>query len=172
MVRAGDLVKERAISAGAIWREIGDEHALLQTHLHALIVDCAKLNGAERDCYCGENTTTGCVDRALQHVGELLAYIVGHFNHEEKVMREFNLPTLDRALFDEHVQEHARLSEGFSHLASAIDERNPLPHLKQLHDLMESWLHQHILVHDRKLLTAIGAEGLREDIGPSLTKPQ
>ena len=160
MVHGGGSVRDADRSILAIWQEIGEEHALLKAHLHALIEDCARLNGAEHRCECTADDTAGCADRALQHVGELLAYVVTHFSHEEKVMRQFNLPALNRPMYDEHVQEHARLSEGFSRLASAIDERNLLPHLKQLHDLMDRWLQKHILVNDNALLSAIGANRL------------
>ena len=147
-------------SVEAIWREIGEEHSLLKSHLYALISECSKLSGSEGCCHCSAVKTTGCADRALQHVGELLAYIVTHFHNEERVMRQWNLPASNFALFEEHIQDHARLSEGFSQLASEIDDQNPLPQLKKLHALMETWLRSHILVHDKRLLEELGATGI------------
>ena len=147
-------------SIEAIRQEIAEEHALLRAHLHTLIIDCTKLQATDPGCLCATEITAHCFDRALQHVGELLAYIVNHFRHEEVVMRQFDLPVSNPAMFEEHTREHAELSEGFSRLASEIDDKNPLPQLKQLHALMDSWLHQHILVHDKQLLAELGARPL------------
>lgn len=152
------LVSEQGSAVDAIKREIGEEHALLHAHLHALVTDCAQLNSSEQCCNCKQGKVASCAERALQHVGELLAYMVGHFRHEELVMRRFNLPVTNPALFDNHVQDHGRLSEELSNLASELDDGNPLPQLRQLHTLMSDWLHQHISEHDNRLLTAIGAE--------------
>lgn len=157
----GRLVSEKVAAVEAIKREIGEEHALLHAHLHALVTDCAKLNSAEHCRNCETGKAEHCTDRALQHVGELLAYMVGHFRNEELVMRKFRLPATNPVLFDDHVQDHGRLSEGLSHLATELDDENPLPQLRQLRTLMSEWLHQHFVEHDNRLLAAIGADGLQ-----------
>lgn len=138
-----------------IRQEINDEHHLLQAGLDALGSACSVPPSCENCHACPAEQQKYCSEHVLDQVGTLLSYMVGHFHHEESLMRHYNLPDIDRDGCERHIQAHGDIAEAFGKLVIGLRNANPLPHVRELQSLLENWLQHHIAEHDQHLLSAL-----------------
>ncbi|MDD5297603.1 MAG: hemerythrin domain-containing protein [Rhodocyclaceae bacterium] len=135
-----------------MWAKFNEKLGMLRQKLSALTELCPHA-GAGRDCEgCALHPPKHC-NRAISDIHEdLMSYMVTHFRHEERLMRESGLYRRSREACEAHMQDHGDLSEAAMQLMARLDDGKLPAEIAALSDLLEQWLGKHITVHDRPML--------------------
>jgi hemerythrin len=98
------------------------------------------------------------IDKILKFVGD---YIVTHFAHEEKIMADYRCPVADanKAAHNKFINKFMELQTRYAKSGASSSMAI------EIHDLLRSWLVEHIRTIDSKLLACVN--GAKE---PALSK--
>lgn len=151
------------IGAASLLTEINTEHALLKDRIATLERICEGLDERTSCAPCSPEKTAGCAKALIQELGDLLAYMVEHFRHEERGMQGCGYADLDDGKYSAHVEDHANISEFFTRIVSDFDERNPCPQAVKLRDLLETWIDTHIGDFDTALFAHLTGRDRAEE---------
>ena len=147
------------MSVESAWKEIEAEHRLLGEKLAAVVRLCPERE-SRNDCHgCPHAHSDQCSTSLQDMVGDLLAYMVSHFRHEEALMRNWGLMNQARDLCDRHMEDHGDIAQSFGELASALHGDNPLPRVRDIHSMLLGWLGPHIDEHDHPMLELLAKAG-------------
>jgi hemerythrin len=94
-------------------------------------------------------------EETKRRLGEIIAFIGGHFAHEEQLMQEHGFPELES-----HRAEHARLLEGVTNLMNAHKTSHPAKAAITAAYLTD-WAEEHILHADRRIGEFLAARGVK-----------
>lgn len=82
----------------------------------------------------------------LSIIGNLRDYVSYHFYHEEVIMEEKKYMGIVR-----HRAAHNIFKKKVMHISCRKMGENPNEILKEIKELLQSWLFEHILIYDKKL---------------------
>lgn len=139
-------------------RLIDDEHRALIESIDSLKRVCAHYRRAADCRACDGGRRRGCEQKLLRLLGEIVEFIIEHFEHEETLMRRTLLPIMNAAAYDDHVEAHADISAGVIGILSSLTPEITVGKIRDLEVSLHGWLVGHIHLHDLKL-----AEWLRRD---------
>ena len=132
--------------------EIDQEHRLLLRTIEELRSICTKFEG-EADCRgCSHAAARGCDNHLVETLGDLLMFLVDHFRTEESMMKVGRVSLIDRELCERHKEDHAAISHAVQQIIAALDPHLTVNHIRRLHQLLESWVANHIRIHDMVLV--------------------
>ena len=103
---------------------------------------CNTCNGAQRG---------RCESSLIGLLGDLLIFILDHFQAEERAMRESMLYMVDRHVCEAHMEDHAQISHKIQQIVSAIDPSKTVVLVRELDHLLERWVTHHTVLHDQAL---------------------
>lgn len=104
------------------------------------------------DCSgCGMATQDKCESELIGLLGDLLAFILDHFSTEERIMRQSLLLMVDRDLCESHMEDHAAISSKVQQVVSRLDRKNTIGRIRELDQLLNQWIRNHIQLHDKLL---------------------
>jgi len=131
---------------------IDREHRTLLGCLDALRRLCIDLPGMT-DCQsCSVERRHDCDQHLVSMLGDLIAFILDHFQTEEKIMRDSLMVMLDRDVCEAHMEDHANISSKIQEIVMALDPQRTVVRLRELENLIERWIENHIRLHDRLLV--------------------
>ena len=142
------------------------EHAQLLSCMATLRKLCA--TPSSDTCFACDNVQRrNCEVTLIGLLGDLLAFILDHFHSEEKAMRESLLFMVDREVCEAHMEDHAQISEKIQQIVAAIDPAKTVLQVRELDQLLERWVSNHVVLHDQAL------EGwmMRQDLLSPARKP-
>ena len=126
------------------------EHAQLLSCMTTLRKLCS--TPASSSCLsCGNFQRGICESTLIGLLGDLLAFILDHFHSEEKAMRESMLYMVDRHVCEAHMEDHAQISEKIQQIVAAIDPAKTVLQVRELDQLLERWVSNHVVLHDQAL---------------------
>lgn len=139
-------------------RLIDDEHRSLLESIGNLKQVCSDYRGSV-DCQaCSGDHRRDCERKLLCMLGDIIEFIIEHFQHEETLMRRTLLPIMNAAAYDEHVEAHANISSGVIGILSSLTPEITVEKIRDLELSLHGWLVGHIHQHDLPL-----AEWLQRD---------
>jgi hemerythrin-like metal-binding protein len=103
---------------------------------------CNTCNGAQRG---------RCESSLIGLLGDLLIFILDHFQAEERAMRESMLYMVDRHVCEAHMEDHAQISQKIQQIVSQIDPSKTVVLVRELDHLLERWVTHHTVLHDQAL---------------------
>jgi hemerythrin-like metal-binding protein len=126
------------------------EHAQLLSCMATLRKLCA--TPFSNSCIACDNGQRGnCESTLIGLLGDLLAFILDHFHSEEKAMRDSLLYMVDRHVCEAHMEDHAQISEKIQQIVAAIDPSKTVQQVRELDQLLERWVSNHVVLHDQAL---------------------
>jgi hemerythrin-like metal-binding protein len=126
------------------------EHAQLLSCMATLRQLCS--TPFSNTCFgCDSNQRANCESTLVGLLGDLLAFILDHFHSEEKAMRDSLLYMLDRQVCEAHMEDHAQISEKIQQIVAAIDPSKTVQQVRELDQLLERWVSNHVVLHDQAL---------------------
>lgn len=134
------------------------EHRQLLACMTATRQVCLDLRAFTSCAACIPARRRQCESELVRLLGDLLAFILDHFKHEEAVMRDSLLLMVNRAQCDAHIEDHAAISSAVQRLVSAIDREATVTNLRELDDLLGRWITHHIGLHDAMLMRWVERE--------------
>lgn len=149
-------------------KKVDFEHRHLLSSIQNVRRVCDDLAG-RRDCTaCHQNRQDCCENDLVSLLGDLLAFILDHFRHEEAIMRESLLLAIDRQVCEAHMEDHAAISAKIQEIVARIDRGRVVTLLRDLDALLASWINNHIHLHD--MILADWLE--RHDVHSAFAKTQ
>ena len=125
-------------------------HAQLLTSISSLRKLCVK--PASVSCNtCDRSQRGNCESSLIGHLGDLLIFILDHFQAEEKAMRDSLLYMVDRHVCEAHMEDHAQISQKIQQIVAAIDQSKTVQLVDELDQLLERWVSNHAVLHDQAL---------------------
>lgn len=106
---------------------------------HANLLDCGE---------CAPQMRQRCDEHLVGMLGDLLAFILDHFQSEEEIMRDSLLLMVDRDLCEAHMEDHAAISGKVQEIVAALDAGNTVRRIRELEKLLSRWVCNHIALHD------------------------
>ena len=101
------------------------------------------------DCSgCSVGQRQLCDNNLVSLLGDLLAFILEHFQTEEAAIRDSLLQIVDRDLCEAHAEDHAEISTKVQEIVCALDPQRTVVLLRELDRLLRRWLENHIQMHD------------------------
>lgn len=135
------------------------EHQMLLNSMASLRQICHDFETRE-DCRgCTATSRANCDGHLVGLLGDLLAFIMDHFQTEEKLMRDSLLVLVDRDLCEAHMEDHAAISGKVQQIVAALDPMRTPSLIRDLDKLLHSWITNHVALHDLWLARWV----LRED---------
>lgn len=132
--------------------EIDQEHRLLLSTLGRLREACLRFD-EPRDCGgCDALTAAQCHNTLVELLGDLLMFLIEHFQKEEAIMKESGLTTREREVCERHKEDHAAISQTILDIVTALDPAQTAHLVRSLHTVLERWQHNHIRLHDQILV--------------------
>lgn len=129
-------------------RIVDDEHARLLEMVFGLRAICRTFDRKESCSGCAADKVAACEDRVFACISELMDYMVEHFGSEERLMKDLGLAARRRLMFEEHVEDHARLAGHLSDLTLPGAPEMTVGRIADLSALVLEWLDHHIRIHD------------------------
>lgn len=127
---------------------IDAEHAHLLVSMRSLKTICIDLQNLASCAGCGDDRRQRCEDDLVGILGDLLAFILEHFEGEERVMRETLLMQVDRAVCEAHMEDHAAISGKIQEIVASLNLLETVSRIRELDTLLERWIVNHIQLHD------------------------
>ncbi len=131
---------------------IDREHRMLLTCLGGLQRLCIDLDNMADCMSCSAARRHDCEQHLVAMLGDLLAFILDHFQSEEKVMRDSLMLAFDQAICEAHMEDHANISTRVQQIVMALEPNKTVVHLRELKALIERWIVNHIRLHDLLLV--------------------
>nr|WP_295685618.1 hemerythrin family protein [uncultured Lachnoclostridium sp.] len=96
----------------------------------------------------------GCINLDKQYILNLLCkmrdYVTYHFYEEEKLIKELNIHLLRN-----HKNEHDKFIEWLNSIDCVKLVEFPQIYLKEIKEILQKWVFEHILIEDRKVFCVI-----------------
>lgn len=129
-------------------------------HLEGLILRFNQLcnTPASESCAPGNCTSEArdaCLAGLESLIGDLLCFLIDHFQYEENLMRLLPDTPVCRQHIDAHTFAHAELSARLSELTLKLDQENPRECAKRLQTILTSWMGGHAEVFDIALANSL-----------------
>ncbi len=131
---------------------IDREHRMLLTCLNGLQRLCIDLDNMADCTSCSGERRRDCEQHLVAMLGDLLAFILDHFQTEEKIMRDSLMLTFDQEVCEAHMEDHANISTRVQQIVMALEPNKTVVHLRELKVLIERWIANHIRLHDLSLV--------------------
>lgn len=113
------------------------------------------------DCTsCSLSNRLQCESSLVGILGDLLAFVLEHFQREERIMRDSFLINIDRAMCEAHMEDHADISLKIQQIVAALDPNRNVVMIRELDALLVRWIDHHIVMHDRLLAEHVKKTGL------------
>lgn len=132
-------------------RLIDDEHRSLLASIDNLKQVCSDYRGLANCQACSGEHRRACEHKLLRMLGDIIEFIIEHFEHEEALMRRTLLPIMNAAAYDEHVEAHANISAGVIRILSSLTPEITVEKIRDLELSLHGWLIGHIYQHDLPL---------------------
>lgn len=134
------------------------EHKTLLSIMATLRQVCHDFS-TNQDCTgCHVSSRNQCEGNLVSLLGDLLAFIMDHFHHEEKMMRDSLMVLFNRDLCDAHKEDHAVISDKVQQIVAALDPLQTPSLIRELDALLHRWVSNHIGLHDMWLARWIERE--------------
>ena len=134
------------------------EHLVLLNSMATLRQVCHDFS-TRQDCSgCDVSSRNQCEGNLVSLLGDLLAFIMDHFQSEEKMMRDSLLVLVNRDLCDAHMEDHAAISSTVQQIVAALDPMQTPSLIRELDALLHRWVSNHIGLHDMWLARWIERE--------------
>lgn len=132
-------------------RLIDEEHRSLLESIDHLKRVCSDYRTVV-DCQsCSDEHRRGCEHKLLRMLGDIIEFIIEHFEHEETLMRRTLLPIMNEPAYKEHVEAHANISAGVIGILSSLTPDITVEKIRDLELSLHGWLIGHIYQHDLPL---------------------
>lgn len=126
------------------------EHGQLLSCMATLRQLC--VDTSRNDCQlCDAAQHEKCESLLIGLLGDLLVFILDHFQQEEKAMHDTLLFMLDRDVCEAHMEDHAQISERIQKIVAANDPANTVVQVRELGFVLERWVSNHVVLHDQAL---------------------
>jgi hemerythrin-like metal-binding protein len=152
MIYRGDTREQREHMKSAI----NEEHALLRQKLSAVFELCPHARDRSDCARCTRHSPNHCSSVMTDIEEDLMSYMVAHFHHEERLMRDTGLYYSARDLCEQHMQDHGDLSDTALQLLTKLHDGTLPVQIAGMSSLLEQWLENHIAQHDQTLLKLLG----------------
>lgn len=130
------------------YRRIDEEHAHLLACMRTLKQICSAPSHPSHCTGCTCDQRVSCEDDLVSILGDLLAFILDHFEGEERLMRDTLLKQVDRAVFDAHMEDHAAISGKVQEIVARLNPQETIRRIRELEALLDSWVNNHVQLHD------------------------
>lgn len=132
-------------------RLIDEEHRSLLESIDHLKRVCSDYRTVA-DCQsCSDEHRLVCERKLLRMLGDIIEFIIEHFEHEETMMRRTLLPIMNESAYKEHVEAHANISAGVIGILSSLTPEITVGKIRDLELSLHGWLIGHIYQHDLPL---------------------
>ena len=143
---------------------IDEEHLQLNQLLESLRSKLCD-DGLRTDCSaCSPERRSYCSAVFLDHFTDIIAFMIDHFAHEERLMAMLEQTGEVQAHCLMHKRAHAEIAQSLSECVYRLDESNPIASARELQHLVRLWLDEHLLACDRHFLKLLS--------GPSSETPE
>jgi len=132
-------------------KSIDFEHRQLLACMMAVRNVCQDFRHFENCSACLAPRRKQCESELVRLLGDLLAFILDHFQTEETIMRDSLLIMVDRDVCEAHMEDHAAISAKVQQIVGALDPHNTVGLVHQLDTLLGHWITNHIAMHDMLL---------------------
>lgn len=124
------------------------EHRQLLACVQRVRSICDDFGGRGNCTSCSGTSRQTCEDALVGVLGDLLAFILDHFRSEEALMRQSVALTMERAMCEAHMEDHADISGKIQELIVSLNSEKTVILLRELDVLLQRWIRNHILFHD------------------------
>lgn len=139
-------------------RLIDSEHRALLERIDNLKRICSDYHPQACCQSCSAEHRRECESKLLGMLGEVIEFVIEHFEHEEALMRRTLLPIMNAAAYDEHVEAHADISAAVIGILSSLSPEITVEKIRDLEQSLYGWLVGHIYQHDLPLADWIKRE--------------
>lgn len=147
------------------------DHQQLLACMARLEAICQQRQVTTASCgICPSTVKKTCQGNLVALLGDILAFILDHFQHEEQVMRDSLLMMVDRDVCEAHMEDHAAISAKVQEVVSALDIAQTPVLIGDLENLLESWVNNHIILHDLWLARWLQREDSMLALGNAKTR--
>ena len=124
------------------------EHQLLLNSMASLRQVCTGFSANEGCESCVANSRFECEGSLVSLLGDLLVFMMDHFQHEERLMRDSLLMMVDRDLCEAHMEDHAAISGKVQQIIARLNPMRISALIRELDALLHGWLTHHVSLHD------------------------
>ncbi len=132
-------------------QEVDFEHAQLLACMLSVRQLCSEYKILDTCAGCEASKQIHCESSLIGLLGDLLAFILDHFQTEEKAMRDSLFYMVDRDVCEAHMEDHAHIAEKIQQIVSALDSLRTVVLVHELDALLERWMSHHVILHDQAL---------------------
>ena len=132
-------------------QEVDFEHAQLLACMLSVRQLCSEYKILDTCAGCEASKQIHCESSLIGLLGDLLAFILDHFQTEEKAMRDSLFYMVDRDVCEAHMEDHAHIAEKIQQIVSALDPLRTVVLVHELDALLERWMSHHVILHDQAL---------------------
>ena len=127
---------------------IDAEHGQLLSSMTSLRRICTDYAALPHCRQCAASTRRDCESGLISLLGDLLAFILDHFVHEEGIMRDTLMLAVDRDVCEAHIEDHAAISAKVQQIVARLEPEHLVERIRELDRLLSRWLNHHIALHD------------------------
>lgn len=131
---------------------IDDEHRRLHEFITRLRTICRDFDSKATCHDCISDRVTHCEEELMDCVGTLLSYMVDHFRHEEDLMKRQGLSAVGHALYLQHTEDHANITNRVAMLTHPGDPMATVKAIAETAAILAAWFESHIKHHDIPML--------------------
>ena len=124
------------------------EHQLLLNCMASLRQVCSGFPANEGCESCAASSRVACEGGLVSLLGDLLVFMMDHFQYEERLMRDSLLMMVDRDLCEAHMEDHAAISEKVQQIIARLNPMRISLLIRELDALLHGWVTHHIALHD------------------------
>ncbi len=146
--RSTALVPELPAALETGFAAVDAEHRQLLACMRTLRSLCDGIYSRSDCSSCSLGQRRQCDGNLVGLLGDLLAFILEHFQTEEAAIRDSLLQIVDRDLCEAHAEDHAEISTKVQEIVCALDPQRTVVLLRELDQLLHRWLENHIQMHD------------------------
>lgn len=132
-------------------QEVDFEHAQLLACMLSVRQLCSEYTTRDSCASCDVSKQIHCESALIGMLGDLLAFILDHFQTEERAMRDSLFYMVDRDVCEAHMEDHAHIAEKIQQIVSALDPLRTVILVRELDGLLERWMSHHVVLHDEAL---------------------
>lgn len=134
------------------------EHQVLLNSMTTLRQVCHDFS-TRHDCGgCAASNRARCEGNLVSLLGDLLTFIMDHFQTEEKLMRDSLMVLVERDLCEAHMEDHAAISGKVQQIVAALDPMHTPSLIRELDTLLHAWVTNHVTLHDLWLMRWVERE--------------
>jgi hemerythrin-like metal-binding protein len=135
------------------------DHRQLLSCIKATRSICIDYRGFKDCSTCTQARHKQCDHDLVRLLGDLISFILDHFQNEESIMRDTMLLMVERDLCEAHMEDHAAISAKVQQIVTQLDAKQTVVLLRELDLTLDKWFRHHIFLHD----TLLGRWAERED---------